>query len=1556
MASNNNNEINITFKAFNQNFNSAIREMDGETKRLRQEMKLQEEQMKHTATATDKLESKVSGLQQIYEVQRQKTQKAADELERAKQLWGENSQEVAKMTAQLKRHQIAEQQAANAVTESQQALEKAQKAQKDQQNSLKQLNNILQVTGSSLGDFSDLLGQELAQAIRNGTASSAQLEKAFKQIAGATQSASVDIDQVRQALSQLDNGASVQSVRDSLQALSSTTSTVEDEVNRLQQALKLQQEEMKHSATQSQKLQTNVLGLEGIYEGLRRATNETEQALAQARGAYGENSAEAKKLESQLVRNRIAEQQMANSVKEARQAQEQHATSLTQLNRLFDVTGRSVDDFANELGTDLVNAIREGRASASQLDSAFDQISRSALGANTDLQLIQQTLRNLDSGSSIEEVRQELERLQQESQQAEESVNELSGAFQALGGILAGVGIAEAMEKALEVDDLKAKIDVTFDVPESSKASIREALADVKKYGVDGEEALEGLRRQFALNKDASDETNASVVRGAASIAYAYTGIDFTELIQETNEIGKELNISDEEALNLVNSLLKIGFPPEQLDIIAEYGSQLQRAGYEANEIKGILAAAVNTGSWNIDNLLDGLKEGRVRATEMGSGLTTAMRDSLKIATDDGKKMSDVQLSNMQSSMAKQESALSSSLNKRLKAVSENYDKQKEHLSKTLDKEYEAVSNTYKKQEDALEKSLSKKQDALSASFDKQKAQLDKALEQEYESASSSYEKQEKDLEKSLNKKTDAVKDSYEKQKDELEKALEKEYTAFEKSTEKKIALIDKEYTEKLKLIDEEKYNQIKAIDSQINRLDSLSEAEDKAAKRRENANRRADLLASISSAKTAKERQTASKNLAEFDERMRLEAKKEARKGVVDSLKDRKEQINEEFSAKKDALKEEQNEVKAQAKETADEAKKALKEEQAMAKKELDDKAKESLKILAEANKNEIVAFRELNKQKLKVLKEEQAARKIALDTQAKNEISAMNERVKAEVTAFKDVNKQKLSILKEEQDAHKSALDKRISDQLEAARSANQSELESFKEMNQKKLEMAKNPPDSAQFQALEKQLVGWGKAIAKGGEEGSQAFEDMVKWLDSIEDATERNAIGVAVFGTMWEDQGENIVDSILNADDALKELEKSEQNVNDAATQIGETSGLVQLREAAEQLIIALDPLFTVIANVVGAFATWATNNPKIAAAIVAIGSAVGILVGAFAAIGPALLGVVALFGGGAGTTGLMGILSKLGPFLLMLGTKILPILKLGFAALTGPVGIAIAILTTAVPLIIKHWDSIKEFFSKLFSGIWEGIKKFGQGVVDFFKQWGPNLLTILTGPLGMLVRFVVKNWNSIRAKTSEIFGKVKGIAGTIFQSIYTNTINKVVGLKDRVAEIFGKLKDGITRPIEKARDAIKNAIDKIKSFFNFSFKWPDLKVPKLKIKKGSLNPMKWFSEGFPEIDIQWFAKGGVMTRPTLFGGSGNTAFVGGEAGPEAVLPLNERVLGSIGNAIHAASGREMSGQQVVNNFEKMLDGAVFHVREEADIKKIARELGDYTKVRERGGRR
>ncbi|PGW31831.1 DUF2207 domain-containing protein [Bacillus cereus] len=321
---------------------------------------------------------------------------------------------------------------------------------------------------------------------------------------------------------------------------------------------------------------------------------------------------------------------LKNKLGSMKAEQENVASSTRQLETLFRATGKSVDDFAGALGNRLVNAIKSGTAISRQLEQAIGIIGREALGTEADIEKLQRALRSVDAGNSIQQVQNELRDLQQEAGRTEKKFEGLKiGLENVIGGVAAGGGIATAIEKAMDMSKLKTKIDITFDVPESSKKSVEEAIRGVTAYGVEAEESLAGVRRQWALNKDISDEANASIVKGAATIAQSYEGIDFTELIQETYEIGSELGITQESALGMVDALLKMGFPPEQLDIIAEYGSQLTRAGFKAEEVQAIMEAGVETGSWNIDNMLDGLKEGRIQLAEFAQGADKALKEAL---------------------------------------------------------------------------------------------------------------------------------------------------------------------------------------------------------------------------------------------------------------------------------------------------------------------------------------------------------------------------------------------------------------------------------------------------------------------------------------------------------------------------------------------------------------------------------------------------------------------------------------------------------------------------------------------------------------------------------------------------------------------------------------------------------------------------------------------------------------------------------------------------------------------------------------------------------------
>ncbi|MEK4501940.1 phage tail protein [Bacillus sp. FSL R12-0069] len=433
------------------------------------------------------------------------------------------------------------------------------------------------------------------------------------------------------------------------QAFNDAMKGMNQETKKLRQEMKLQEEQMKLQATESEKLEAKLQNLSQQYAVAQRAAQATAEHLQRAKALYGEQSTEVAKLETRLRSQQITEQQLHNQMSETTRSLQAQQQVTKQLKTFFEATGTSIDHFAHALGDTLTNAIRNGTATTKQFEQALQIMGREALGTEVDIEKLQRSLRSIDDGNSIEQVRNELRDLSREAEKAGKSFKELDiGLENMLGGAVAVGGILGVIEQALDTSKLQTKIDVTFEVPASSKKSVEEAVRGVEAYGVDVEEALDGTRRQWALNKNVSDEANASIVKGAAAISKAYAGIDFTELIQETNEIGNELGITSDTALGLTNHLLNIGFPPEQLDIIAEYGGQLTRAGYRAEEVQAIMEAGVETGTWNIDNLLDGLKEGRIKAAEFGQGVDKSMREALE-----GTKISADQLEKWGQSVAK---------------------------------------------------------------------------------------------------------------------------------------------------------------------------------------------------------------------------------------------------------------------------------------------------------------------------------------------------------------------------------------------------------------------------------------------------------------------------------------------------------------------------------------------------------------------------------------------------------------------------------------------------------------------------------------------------------------------------------------------------------------------------------------------------------------------------------------------------------------------------------------------------------------------------------------
>lgn len=175
------------------------------------------------------------------------------------------------------------------------------------------------------------------------------------------------------------------------------------------------------------------------------------------------------------------------------------------------------------------------------------------------------------------------------------------------------------------------------------------------------------------------------------------------------------------------------------------------------------------------------------------------------------------------------------------------------------------------------------------------------------------------------------------------------------------------------------------------------------------------------------------------------------------------------------------------------------------------------------------------------------------------------------------------------------------------------------------------------------------------------------------------------------------------------------------------------------------------------------------------------------------------------------------------------------------------------------------------------------------------------ITLVVAAIGALIAIGVllyKNWDTIREKAVEIWGsitssisdKVSAIKTGVtekFEAIKSAITDKLQAAKTAVSSIFTNIESSIADKINSARDKVKSGIEKIKSFFNFSWELPKLKLPHFSVSgKFSLNPLS-----VPKFGIDWYAKGGVLNAPTIFGMNGDTLMGGGEAGKEAVAPID-----------------------------------------------------------------
>lgn len=422
-----------------------------------------------------------------------------------------------------------------------------------------------------------------------------------------------------------------------------------------------------------------------------------------------------------------------------------------------------------------------------------------------------------------------------------------------------------------------------------------------------------------------------------------------------------------------------------------------------------------------------------------------------------------------------------------------------------------------------------------------------------------------------------------------------------------------------------------------------------------------------------------------------------------------------------------------------------------------------------------------------------------------------------------------------------------------------------------------------------------------FAAGGEGANEAFFDVINTLLDVDDQVKRDALGVALFGTMWEDLGVEAMEAMAGASQAAYDTEGALEQINqvryndlDSALQgIGRQMevSLLPAADAVYQSLMdnmpeiteAMEEVSPVIAEIAEDFADWAGGAISDGLPVLVDGikdfadwagkaydkaqpflsflwehkGTVLAVAAALRVLGPAIGAVTTAMSMYSKAKGFVALLQQSGKI-----TQITGAFKAFGSALMGPLGIIIAV-AAAIALLYKNWDTVKAWlvnFGNTVNQIWTN-----------FSNMVGNAIAAIGEKFPLLGAYLQGWWESIQAAVDNvkaIFQNIIDFISNVFSGNWSAAWQNIVNI---FGNLFGMIVNLAKAPINGVISAINWVISKINSI---SVTIPDW-VP----------GVGGTTLGFSIPTIPQLAEGGIATSPTL-------VEIGEGGEPEAVMPLSK----------------------------------------------------------------
>ena len=405
---------------------------------------------------------------------------------------------------------------------------------------------------------------------------------------------------------------------------------------------------------------------------------------------------------------------------------------------------------------------------------------------------------------------------------------------------------------------------------------------------------------------------------------------------------------------------------------------------------------------------------------------------------------------------------------------------------------------------------------------------------------------------------------------------------------------------------------------------------------------------------------------------------------------------------------------------------------------------------------------------------------------------------------------------------------------------------------------------------------------ETFAGGGEDANKAFFDVLNTLMDMDDQVKRDALGVALFGTMWEDLGAEAMQAMADASTAAYDTQGALEQINSVRYNDLE-SAMQGVKRQAEGILWTigeqLEPYIldglnflsaTVIPNVqtaVEKLGGYVQSNviPTIKTAAQWIGENKDMLLTLAGAIATAVGAFMALRTAGQAAGAIKGIGTVLGTAVKQGG-----LLKTVVGLLGGQFTVIIAIIAAVAGAFVILWNRSEQFRNAVM-GILGRVQPLLQALGNFASMIWSNLAPALQFVAELILNGLQNAFVTIAPIVENIMGVLTGLIEFLTGVFSGNWEMAWQGICDIVSNLVQGLVQIVKLPINAIIGAVNSVIGAIN---NCGFTIPDW-VPVLGGKSFSIN--------LPTIPM--LAAGGIATAPTL-------AMIGEGGEPEAVMPLSK----------------------------------------------------------------